>query len=441
MVTSSSRPSTAGGRRTPLTAPPARAAADWRRAPLARSTTSRNWPVGRRVAEQQEPRRRRPSSASTSPPGGSAIVPGSAAATAGEPAVAAALDQQPDQRAVPPTMSDPPTTTNNLSALSRESGISATGGPVAGPIELCTPCGRRRAAARPVPGRPQLPQLSRSRLQALVREGHLRQGERVIAEPGHRVKPGERFVLDVPRARAGRARARGAAARGPVRGRAPDRAGQAGRPGRPPGAGPRRRHAGQRAAGALRRQPVRHRRRAAAGHRAPARPRGQRRDGGRQARPRPYRPRRPVQRPLDRPRLRGDRLGRARDRSRQRRPPARPPSDRPQAHGDRAQRRQAGGDPLAAARRPREPAPRGSSSSWRPGGPTRSGCTRPAWATRSSATASTAAARAAPAGAADAIGGLDRILLHARRLGFTHPITGEPLAFEAPPPPLFDRDS
>ena len=46
--------------------------------------------------------------------------------------------------------------------------------------------------------------------------------------------------------------------------------------------------------------------------------------------------------------------------------------------------------------------------------------------------------RAAPASAADAIGGLDRILLHARRLGFTHPITGALLAFEAPPPPLFD---
>ena len=34
-----------------------------------------------------------------------------------------------------------------------------------------------------------------------------------------------------------------------------------------------------------------------------------------------------------------------------------------------------------------------------------------------------------PASAADAIGGLDRILLHARRLGFTHPITGEPTGF------------
>jgi 23S rRNA pseudouridine1911/1915/1917 synthase len=34
---------------------------------------------------------------------------------------------------------------------------------------------------------------------------------------------------------------------------------------------------------------------------------------------------------------------------------------------------------------------------------------------------------------------LDRILLHARRLGFAHPVTGERLAFESPAPPLFDR--
>src|SRR3954447_13122731 len=34
---------------------------------------------------------------------------------------------------------------------------------------------------------------------------------------------------------------------------------------------------------------------------------------------------------------------------------------------------------------------------------------------------------------------LDRILLHARRLGFEHPITGERLAFDEPPPAEFDR--
>ena len=44
----------------------------------------------------------------------------------------------------------------------------------------------------------RLPELSRSRLQALVRDGRLRLGERVIDEPGHRVKPGDGFTLAVP---------------------------------------------------------------------------------------------------------------------------------------------------------------------------------------------------------------------------------------------------
>lgn len=44
----------------------------------------------------------------------------------------------------------------------------------------------------------RLPQLSRSRLQSLVREGHLHMQDQQIVEPAHRVKPGDRFVLDVP---------------------------------------------------------------------------------------------------------------------------------------------------------------------------------------------------------------------------------------------------
>jgi 23S rRNA pseudouridine1911/1915/1917 synthase len=44
----------------------------------------------------------------------------------------------------------------------------------------------------------RLPELSRSRVQALVRDGRLRLGERVIDEPGHRVKPGDGFTLAVP---------------------------------------------------------------------------------------------------------------------------------------------------------------------------------------------------------------------------------------------------
>mgnify|MGYP002139891740 CR=1 FL=1 len=105
--------------------------------------------------------------------------------------------------AVPPTMTNAPTTTNSLSILSSDSGMSANGGPGSGPIELSAEAaddGQRLdlfLASR-------VPQLSRSRLQALVREGHLRQGERLIDEPGHRVKPGERFFLDVPPPRAAR---------------------------------------------------------------------------------------------------------------------------------------------------------------------------------------------------------------------------------------------
>jgi 23S rRNA pseudouridine1911/1915/1917 synthase len=81
--------------------------------------------------------------------------------------------------------------------LSRESDISVTAGPLTGPVELEADAaheGQRLdlfLAAR-------LPQLSRSRLQNLVRAGHLRQAGRLIDEPGHRVKPGERFVLDLP---------------------------------------------------------------------------------------------------------------------------------------------------------------------------------------------------------------------------------------------------
>jgi 23S rRNA pseudouridine1911/1915/1917 synthase len=42
-----------------------------------------------------------------------------------------------------------------------------------------------------------------------------------------------------------------------------------------------------------------------------------------------------------------------------------------------------------------------------------------------------------PAAAREPVLGLDRILLHARRLGFAHPLSGERLVFDAPPPALF----
>ena len=46
---------------------------------------------------------------------------------------------------------------------------------------------------------------------------------------------------------------------------------------------------------------------------------------------------------------------------------------------------------------------------------------------------------ALPAALGEAIQALDRVALHARVLGFTHPRTGERLRFESAPPALFDR--
>lgn len=95
-------------------------------------------------------------------------------------------------------ISTPPTTTNSLTARSRESDILAlAGGPVALLAEAADDGLRldRFLALR-------LPELSRSRLQALVREGRLTLGGRVIDEPGHRVKPGDALALEVPAPRA-----------------------------------------------------------------------------------------------------------------------------------------------------------------------------------------------------------------------------------------------
>jgi 23S rRNA pseudouridine1911/1915/1917 synthase len=46
---------------------------------------------------------------------------------------------------------------------------------------------------------------------------------------------------------------------------------------------------------------------------------------------------------------------------------------------------------------------------------------------------------ALPAALGEAIQALDRVALHARVLGFTHPRTGERLRFESTPPAIFDR--
>jgi len=44
----------------------------------------------------------------------------------------------------------------------------------------------------------QAPDLSRTRLQALIKAGHVRENGRTIGEPGHKVKPGAVFELHVP---------------------------------------------------------------------------------------------------------------------------------------------------------------------------------------------------------------------------------------------------
>jgi 23S rRNA pseudouridine1911/1915/1917 synthase len=46
-----------------------------------------------------------------------------------------------------------------------------------------------------------LPDLSRSRLKVLILEGRLSRGGQTIADPAYRVKPGERFDLELPEAR------------------------------------------------------------------------------------------------------------------------------------------------------------------------------------------------------------------------------------------------
>jgi 23S rRNA pseudouridine1911/1915/1917 synthase len=43
-----------------------------------------------------------------------------------------------------------------------------------------------------------LPELSRARLQALIKEGRVRKGEATIGDPNFRVKPGESYAVDVP---------------------------------------------------------------------------------------------------------------------------------------------------------------------------------------------------------------------------------------------------
>ncbi len=129
-----------------------------------------------------------------------------------------------------------------------------------------------------------LPGHSRSQLQRLIKEG--------LVEVGGRPGTCERAGQDRRPHRARRARARARPSAEPedlpldviYEDDRPHRGEQGGRDGGPSGGRAPRRNAGQRAA-PPRGRSERRRRRAAAGHRAPARPRHVGRDGGGQARP------------------------------------------------------------------------------------------------------------------------------------------------------------
>ena len=148
--------------------------------------------------------------------------------------------------------------------------------------------GRRAGAARPGAGA-RLADLSRSRLQALIRDGRVAVDGAVVRDPSLKVRPGAAIALAMPPAAP--AEPRGEAIALAVVYEDEDLividkpAGLVVHP----AAGHDTRHARQRAHRPLRREPVRHRRRAAAGHRAPARQGHERAARGRQDRPRPSR--------------------------------------------------------------------------------------------------------------------------------------------------------
>ena len=112
---------------------------------------------------------------------------------------------------------------------------------------------------------------SRSRVQALIRQGAVEVSGKPVTDPGRKLKAGETCRGRPARAGARRAAGRRHPARHPLRGCRAHRHQQAGRAGRPSGRRQLDRHAGQRADPSLRRQPVGHRRRQAAGHRPPPR--------------------------------------------------------------------------------------------------------------------------------------------------------------------------
>ena len=156
-----------------------------------------------------------------------------------------------------------------------------------------------------------LPELSRTRVQALIRSGHASLRGATIEDPKHRVKPGDLYALTAPPDRSTRTARRSHPARRGPRGRRADRHRQAGRARRASRRGQRGRHAGQRADRSLRREPVGHRRRGTARHRAPPRQGHERAAGRGQDRPGAPRARRAVRRSRPQRRARAPSISRS----------------------------------------------------------------------------------------------------------------------------------
>ena len=317
--------------------------------------------------------------------------------------------------------------------------------------------GRRRRRARPAGGStacsPRASALSRTRLKALILDGAVTIGARTIRDPGYRVNAGE------PSRSRCRSRSRPSPAARASRSTScieddeiiviDKPAGLVVHPAR----GPRHRHAGQRADRPLRRQPVRHRRGEAAGHRASARQGHHRPDGGGQDRPRAPGAGGAVRRP--RPhraaaaRLSGLRLGRAGAPEGHHRRADRPPSQEPRPHGGARQADappspigrcwsafggkdgKAGGEPdrMPAGNRPHPPDPRPS----RPCRPSAAGRRdlRPGLQDQGGA--------ACPPAAQEALAGLGRQALHAYLLAIEHPKSGKRLEFRSELPAALVR--
>ena len=235
------------------------------------------------------------------------------------------------------------------------------------------------------------PELSRSRLKALILAGSVTLKGAPVRDPAYHVAAGDTITIDVPEAVAAGACGRGYRARYRLRGRRHHRHRQAQGARGASRRRPRDRHAGQRADRPLRRQPVRHRRRPAAGHRAPARQGHHGIDGGGQERPRA----RVADRAIRRPRPHRARCGAATWRSPGTCPTAsaapsmrRSTGIRMPARKWRCARAAARPSPIGklqeSFQRPRRQTGRGACwpASSRPDGPTRSGSISPISATR-----------------------------------------------------------